>query len=394
MTEKSDLGATERISQMSRSGIREIMDLAWSMENVNHLEVGEPDFPTPKWISDAAISAINSGETKYSPNAGINQLRGRLVEKVRAINQITCDESQIVVSSGAVEALFIALTTILNPGDQILLPNPGWPNFRMMCSLLSVEPVFYSLSSEHNFEPDVNELKGLLNSKVKALLINSPSNPLGVVLGRKKIEEILSFANSAGLWVVSDECYDQITYEADNCSIGSLDAASNVITAFSFSKTYAMTGWRVGYAIVPDSISGALAKVQEPVISCVNTPAQFAAIAALNGDQNAVKGMVAEYKLRRDAALAEAKRTGLQVVHPGGAFYLWVDISKSRLSSRDFALELLDKYSTAVAPGTAFGSNGEGWIRISLASSASKILEGIQAVSELVKYKGENNAGN
>ena len=394
MKKQSDLGAAERISLMPRSGIREIMDLAWSMKNVNHLEVGEPNFPTPKWIADAGISAINSGATKYSPNAGINQLRARLVEKARSINKITCNESQIVVSSGAVEALFIALTTILNPGDQILLPNSGWPNFRMMCSLLSIDQIFYSLNSEHHFEPDVNELKGLLNSKVKAVLINSPSNPLGVVLSSKKIEEILTFANSAGLWVVSDECYDQITYEVDNFSIGSLDGASNVITAFSFSKTYAMTGWRVGYAIVPNSISGALAKVQEPVISCVNTAAQFAAIAALDGDQHIVKHMVAEYKLRRDSALGEAKRTGLQIVHPGGAFYLWVDISKSQLRSRDFALELLRKYSTAVAPGTAFGSNGEGWIRISLASPANKVLQGIGAVSELIKHGRENRGSN
>lgn len=385
------LNAAERISQMSRSGIREIMDLAWSMENVNHLEVGEPDFPTPKWIADAAISAINSGSTKYSPNAGIKKLRERLVEKVRTINQIKCDASQIVVSSGAVEALFIALTTILNPGDQILLPNPGWPNFRMMCSLLSVDPTFYSLSREQNFEPNIDELKSLVNPKVKAILINSPSNPLGVVLSRKKIEEILSFANSADLWVISDECYDQITFEDENCSIGSIAAESNVITAFSFSKTYAMTGWRVGYAVVPSSISDTLAKVQEPVISCVNTPAQFAAIAALDGDQNSVTNMVTEYKIRRDSALIEARRTGLEVVQPGGAFYLWVDISKSGLSSRDFAFSLLRNHSTAVAPGTAFGSNGEGWIRISLASSSSRVLAGIKSVSDLVGRKGASN---
>ncbi len=384
MPGQQQFSEADRIEQMSRSGIREIMDLAWSMENVNHLEVGEPDFSTPSWVADAAISAIRAGETRYSPNAGIKKLRTRLVEKVQTINNIVCDESQIVVSSGAVEALFIALTTVLNPGDQILLPNPGWPNFRMMCSLLSVDPVFYSLSKEQNFEPDLAQLKTLLNPRVKAILINSPSNPLGVVMSPKKIAEILDFANSSGLWVVSDECYDQITYENDGVSIGSLDDAINVITAFSFSKTYAMTGWRVGYAIVPKSISAALAKVQEPVISCVNTPAQFAALAALDGDQQIVREMVNEYQTRRDAALAEAKIMGLEVVNPGGAFYLWVNIQKSNQTSREFSLSLLRELSTAVAPGTAFGSNGEGWIRISLASPSDKILRGLQNVSELI----------
>jgi aspartate/methionine/tyrosine aminotransferase len=384
MQEKQQFSEADRIEQMSRSGIREIMDLAWSMENVNHLEVGEPDFSTPSWVADAAISAIRAGETRYSPNAGIKKLRTRLVEKVQTINNIVCDDSQIVVSSGAVEALFIALTTVLNPGDQILLPNPGWPNFRMMCSLLSVDPVFYSLGREQNFEPDLAQLKTLLNPKVKAILINSPSNPLGVVMSSKKIAEILDFANSSGLWVVSDECYDQITYENDNVSIGSLDDAINVITAFSFSKTYAMTGWRVGYAIVPKSISAAVAKVQEPVISCVNTPAQFAALAALDGEQQIVREMVNEYQTRRDAALAEAKRLGLEVVYPGGAFYLWVNIQKSNQTSREFSLSLLRELSTAVAPGTAFGSNGEGWVRISLASPSDKILRGLQNISELI----------
>lgn len=384
MPEQQQFSEADRIEQMSRSGIREIMDLAWSMEFVNHLEVGEPDFLTPPWVADAAISAIRAGETRYSPNAGIKKLRTRLVEKVQTINNIVCDESQIVVSSGAVEALFVALTTVLNPGDQILLPNPGWPNFRMMCSLLSVDPIFYSLTVDQNFEPDLNQIKDLLNPRVKAILINSPSNPLGIVLSQKKIEEILEFANSSGLWVISDECYDQITYENDNFSIGSLDGAVNVITAFSFSKTYAMTGWRVGYAIVPNSISGALAKVQEPVISCVNTPAQFAAIAALDGDQRIVKEMVTAYQNRRDAALAESRRIGLEVVNPGGAFYLWVNIERSNQTSRDFSLSLLQESSTAVAPGTAFGSNGEGWIRISLASPSDRILSGLREVSKLI----------
>jgi len=374
-----------RIEQMSRSGIREIMDLAWSMEYVNHLEVGEPDFPTPSWVADAAISAIRAGETRYSPNAGIKKLRERLVDKVQTVNNIVCDESQIVVSSGAVEALFVALTTILNPGDQILLPNPGWPNFRMMCSLLSIDPIFYSLTKDTNFEPDLNQIKNLLNPRIKAILINSPSNPLGIVLGQKKMEEILEFAISSRLWVISDECYDQITFEKNSFSIGSLDGAINVITAFSFSKTYAMTGWRVGYAIVPDSISEALAKVQEPVISCVNTPSQFAAVAALDGDQQIVKQMVAAYQNRRDAALAESGRIGLEVVNPGGAFYLWVNIERSQQTSREFSLSLLRESGTAVAPGTAFGLNGEGWVRISLASPADRILSGLREVSKLLE---------
>lgn len=375
---------TDRVALMSRSGIREIMDLAWTTDRVNHLEVGEPDFQTPAWVADAAIAAIRNGETRYSPNAGIGPLRARLVEKVKAVNRLQCMESQIVVSSGAVEALFAALTTILNPGDQILLPDPGWPNFRMMCSLLSVEPVFYPLDQDHEFVPQVEDLRARMTSRVRALLINSPSNPLGVVLSEKKLEELLAFANSEGIWIISDECYDQITFEEDNLSIGSLGDSEGVITAFSFSKTYAMTGWRVGYAVVPESIAGAVAKVQEPIISCVNTPAQFAALAALDGDQGVVEQMVSAYRNRRDAALHEAKQCGLDVLRPGGAFYLWVNIKQSGMSSREFALSLLQNSGTAVAPGTAFGINGEGWIRISLASPEARILDGLRSISNAV----------
>jgi len=373
--------ARQSVVQMPRSGIREIMDLAWRTPECVHLEVGEPDFATPEHVREAGMQAIADGATRYSPNAGIPMLREALAEKVARVNGYQVDPNQVIVSAGAVEAIYASLVTMLDPGDEILLPDPGWPNFRMMADLLSAKAVFYPLKAENGFLPDPQDIRERVSDRTRVLLVNFPSNPLGSVPTMELVKDLYAVASEKDLLIVSDECYDQIVF-ADSCPSPSLvDSEGRVISTYSFSKTYAMTGWRVGYAAVPSSIAETLSKVQEPLISCVSGPAQYAALGALTGSQECVGEMVAAYRGRRDAALGVCREMSLSYLEPEGAFYLWVSID-GRDSDR-FALELVKRKQVALAPGTAFGENGNGWVRISLANSSEAVVRGVRAVAEL-----------
>jgi aspartate/methionine/tyrosine aminotransferase len=374
------------ITDMPRSGIREIMDLAWQIGDVTHLEVGEPDFETPAHVCEAAAQAAVSGATRYTPNAGVMPLREALADKVRSRNGIEADASQIVVSAGAVQALYASLVTIAAPGDEILLPDPGWPNFRMMANLLGVTPVFYPLRPEHGFRPDPDEVESLVTERTRIMLLNTPSNPLGVVLDADALVPLLDVASRHDLWVVSDECYDELYFDQPVVSPASLGHDASVITAYSFSKTYAMTGWRVGYAVVPPAVAADLAKVQEPIISCVNAVAQQAALAAVGGPQQCVADMRDAYRHRRDVALETAEAGGLRCVRPDGAFYLWVDVRDAGVTSHELALALVLDDLVAVAPGTAFGDVGEGWLRVSLANNEDAVARGVEAIARRCRH--------
>lgn len=371
----------DSVTAMPRSGIREIMDLAWQTPQCLHLEVGEPDFATPLHIREGGIRAIEDGKTRYTPNAGIPELRTALADKIRRVNGYEVDSQQIVVSSGAVEAIYASLVTMLSPGDEILLPDPGWPNFRMMADLLSAKAVYYPLRPENGFLPDPQDIAERITDRTRVLLVNFPSNPLGSVPTTDLLARLYEVAQAHDLWIVSDECYDQIVFEGTSPSPAVLDTDGRVISTYSFSKTYAMTGWRVGYAAVPQRVADVLSKVQEPLISCVSGPAQYAALAALEGPQGCVSDMVDAYRSRRDAALAACDQRGLTYLVPQGAFYLWLSIEHR--DSATFALDLVAQKKVAIAPGTAFGENGNGWVRISLANSADSVVQGVNAIADL-----------
>jgi len=371
----------DSVTSMPRSGIREIMDLAWQTPNCLHLEVGEPDFGTPEHIREGGVRAIQEGKTRYTPNAGIPELRAALADKIHRVNGYEVDAQQIIVSSGAVEAIYASLVTMLNPGDEILLPDPGWPNFRMMADLLSATIVYYPLRPENGFLPDPKDIANRITSRTKVLLVNFPSNPLGSVPTEGLLKQLYEVAQAHDLWIVSDECYDQIVFEGTSPSPAVNDSDGRVISTYSFSKTYAMTGWRVGYAAVPRQVVDTLSKVQEPLISCVSGPAQYAALSALEGPQECVTEMVDAYRSRRDAALAACDERGLTYLVPRGAFYLWLSIEHR--DSLKFALDLVAKKKVAIAPGSAFGDNGNGWVRISLANNADSVVKGVQAIADL-----------
>ncbi len=375
-------------ARMPRSGIREVMDLAWSMEEpVIGLHVGEPSFTTPEHVLDGARRALERGETRYVPNAGIPALRAALADKLERVNGLGAAPERVVVSNGGMEALYVSLASVLSAGDEVLVPDPGWPNFAAAIQLLQARAVGYPLERERGFLPEVAELARLVTGRTRAIVVNFPSNPLGAVLPERLAESLVRFADEHDLWLISDECYDQITFGAEHASPGRWDEQDRVLSCFSFSKTYAMTGMRVGYLLAPAGVAEVAAKLQEPLIACVNAPAQFAALAALEGPQDVVARMRDAYHERRDLAAAQLDAAGLGYLLPQGAFYLWLDVGP--LCGGDvkgWALELLRERRVAVAPGTTFGSRGEGWVRVSLATETTELLEGLERIASLPSW--------
>jgi aspartate/methionine/tyrosine aminotransferase len=368
---------------MPHSGIREIMNAAWGRPDVLHLEVGQPDFRTPAPIVAAAAEAARAGHTGYTPTAGIPALREALAAKVRRVNGFAVEPDQIVLGNGGAETLTACMLALTDPGDGVLLPDPAWPNFLMMAQLLRLEVAHYGLTPAGGFLPDMAELERLVTPRTRVLLLNSPSNPLGAVIGRPRMEELLDFAARHQLWVLSDECYDQITFDDTAVSPASLDRDGRVVTVFSFSKTYAMTGWRLGYAAAPPDVADVLVKSQEPLISCVNTPTQYAGLAALETPPEVLASMVAAYRRRRDTVVDRLTELGMEVFRPAGAFYAWVDVAASGLGAREFALRLLEEEHVAAAPGTAFGARGEGFLRLSLATAEEDLAEAATRIAAL-----------
>jgi len=372
------VNVSSAVAAIPRSGIREIMDLAWATPDTIIAATGEPNFPTPPHVVRAAMDAANAGKTKYTPNAGIPELRDALVEKIRMRNGYTVTREQVVVTAGGVEALYTSMAAILDPDDEILLPDPGWPNFAMGAAMIRATPVLYPLHEDRGFVAQIADLETRITAKTKALLINSPSNPIGSVVDREHMTALVAFAKRHDLWLISDECYDETTFDASFVSAAAIGGTEQIISCYTFSKTYAMTGWRIGYAVLPLAVAAQVAKLQEPVTSCVNHPAQYAALAALTGPQDAVVAMRDEYKRRRDFCLATLREAGLDVSTPSGAFYLWVKLGDVGCTSVEFARSLVTDDKFAVAPGTAFGPSGEGYVRISLATAPELLEEGLQ----------------
>jgi aspartate aminotransferase len=305
-------------SSMPVSRIREIMELAWEDPEVIHLEVGEPDFPTPSHIVDAAHQAARAGHTRYAPNAGLPELREALADKVARRNGYEARPDQVVVTQGGIQALYLVLRALLEPGDEVLLPDPAWPNFRMIAHLLGARVLPYPLVAQGDSLPRPEDLERLVTPRTRAILVNSPSNPLGTVLPRELVQTLLAFARSRGLWFIADEVYDELTFDDAFVSVGSVaDPGDRLVSVYSVSKVYAMTGWRVGYLVAPPDLAELLTGMQEPIVSCVNTPAQLAALAAVTGPQQVVREMRdAYYRERRDELLEILDRGDLASSRP------------------------------------------------------------------------------
>ena len=370
---------------MSHSGIREISNIAITKPGTIRLDVGQPNFRTPDHIGEAGKRAIDEGYTFYTHTQGLIGLRERLVAKLQRVNGYTVAPEQIACASGGVGAIAAAMAAILEPGDEVLLPDPGWPNYRMMPPWLGARSIFYPLLAGADFLPDLERLEAVVSTRTRILVINSPGNPTGAVYPRSVIEQLADFAVRHDLWLISDECYDQIVFEGEPVSPASFLTDGRVISVYTFSKTYSMTGWRLGYAVGELGIIDTMTKVLESNTSGPSTIAQKAAEAALDGPQDCVTEMVAAYAHRRDIAVELLEEAGQLVSVPHGAFYIMADVSKARMNARDFALRLVAERGVSVAPGTAFGKVGSSFVRISLASSDEDLREGISRLAEAVR---------
>jgi aspartate aminotransferase/aminotransferase len=366
----------ERVVAMPRSGIRVVMEMAAGLEDCLHLEVGEPDFPTPEPIIEAACLAAREGFTHYTPSAGLLSLREALVEKLRTRNGITVTPEQIVVVPGAVTAMWSGLLATVSAGDEVLVPEPGWPNYVMQTVLLGATPVHYHLSAANGFQPDIAELRSLVSRRTRVLLINSPSNPTGAVFSAETMRALVGFAREHRLVLLSDEIYEDITFDLPHISPAALDPDGAIITVSGFSKSYAMTGWRLGYAVAPPPIADLIKKLQEPMVSCASSISQKAAEAALALPREVIVGMVESYRRRRDAALAIFRRNGVTAYAPAGTFYMLVEVGDAGNDSVALARALLEEEHVAVAPGQTFGPGCEHLIRIALATRQSDLEEG------------------
>lgn len=366
-------------------------------EDVVGFGAGEPDFDTPQHIKDAAVAAINAGFTKYTPAAGTLALRKAVADKFLRDNGLSYKPQNIVVSNGAKHSLVNAFTAICNPGDEVLLPAPCWVSYPEMIKLADGVPVIINTDEEHDFKVTVANLEAALTPKTKALVLNSPSNPTGMVYTKEELESIADFAVKHNIYVISDEIYEKLIYEGEHVSIASFNDKIKDLTIVinGVSKTYAMTGWRIGFAAANDAIAKAMANIQSHAASNPNSIAQAAAVAALDGSQEEVERMKRHFMRRRDFMVEEINKIdGVSCKMPHGAFYIMMNISK--LSGRelygktienadDFAELFLEKARVAVVPGTGFGAPQ--YVRWSYATSMDNIVEGLERLKKFLEGK-------
>ena len=367
------------------SGIREIANEAIRRPGTIRLDVGQPDFPTPQHVKDAGKRAIDENKTFYTHTQGLLSLREKLVDKLARVNGIKTTPEAIACGPGGVGAIAAMFAAVLEQGDEVLLPDPGWPNYRMMLPWLGTRGIFYPCPPEYGFQPDLESLARLISPRTKILVVNSPNNPTGAVYPEATVAAMIDLAQSHNLWLLSDECYDQIVFDGSWTSPAKLAPDDDrIVTAFTFSKTYAMTGWRLGYIAGSVDLIDTATKVLESNSSCVSTITQVAAEAALTGPQDCVGEMVSAYRRRRDLVVDILKDAELLISEPTGAFYIMADVSLRGLPAREFSFALLREQGVSAAPGTAFGEVASEAVRISLASSEADLREGVGRLARFV----------
>lgn len=367
----------KHIEQLPSNQIREITQAAWATPNAIVLSIGEPAFPVPRHILDAGIAALDRDETNYTPNEGIAPLRRAFAAWFGGRNGIEVDPSRVYVTAGAQQGLHLAMSMLLDAGDEVLIPNPGYPTFTMTAQLVHACPVNYPLRPENGFQPKISDLEELVGSRTRVLVVNSPSNPLGAVFSEELTRDLVEFAERHDLWIISDECYEAFTYSVPHVSPARFDT-TRVLTSLTLSKTFGLTGLRIGSLVMPDGMGTRFNAVMESIVSCVGASPQYAAVAALTGPTDYIEAAAHHYRSNRDAATEVLSSLNIPYLEAQGAFYLWADVSHvSGGDVRAWVRTFLVEQGVAVAPGTAFGSNGEGWIRIALCTDKESLLTGV-----------------
>jgi aminotransferase len=378
-----------RAIELKPSGIRKFFDIVATMKDVISLGIGEPDFVTPGPIVEAGIQALRAGDTHYTSNAGRLELREALVEQLHRMYGVVYTPDEMVITVGVSEALYLTMNAILNPGDEVIIPTPCFVAYQAEVGLAGGVPIELPTSVEDNFLVRSDALEAAITSKTKALLIGYPNNPTGAVATRAMMLEIARLAEKYDLLVISDELYDQLEYGVEHVCFASLPGMKpRTILLGGFSKNYAMTGWRVGFAAAPVGIIEGLVRIHQYTIMSAPTIAQAAALEAVLHGQEHVKEMRDEYDRRRKLIVGGLNKLGLPTFEPHGAFYAFPSIRNSGMDDETFAKKLLDEERVAVVPGNAFGAGGAGFVRCSYATSYEKIEEALLRMDRFMRRHG------
>ena len=384
-------------TRMSRCGTEtafEVLVRAQALERqgkeVVHLQIGEPDFDTPRHIRQAAATALDEGWTHYSPSPGLMEFRQVIAEHVSKTRGIAVAPEEVVVTPGGKPIMFFTMMALLDEGDEAIYPNPGFPIYESVIELLGARAVPLPLREERDFAFDVDEFERLVTPRTKLVIVNSPQNPTGGVLDKQTLDRVAEIARKQDFYILSDEIYSRIIYKGEPLSLSSYPGLKErVVILDGFSKTYAMTGWRLGYGVMEPTLAKHVARLQTNSNSCTNSFVQRAGIAALRGPQDGVDEMVAEFRRRRDAVVAGLnKLPGVSCRMPKGAFYVFPNITKTGMKSQELADSLLNEAGVATLSGTAFGAYGEGYLRLSYANSLPNLEKALQKMHEFLTKRG------
>lgn len=354
--------------------------------HIIHLEIGEPDFDTPAHIVEAGVAALKNGFTHYGPSAGLPEVRQAIIDEVNRSRGLKLGPHHVVVTPGAKPILFFTALAAIETGDEVIYPDPGFPIYESVISFVGGKPVPIPLRESNDFQIDIDELRGLITSRTRMIILNSPGNPTGGVLSHEQLAAIAELAVKHDLWVLSDEIYGRIVYDDKHESITQFDGlVERTIILDGLSKAYAMTGWRLGYGVMPNDLAFLVSKLMTNSNSCTASFSQRAIIAALQGTQKPTEEMVAEFRSRRDTLVGELNSLpGFSCRRPHGAFYAFPNITKTGKKSRELAEKLLEEAGVAVLSGTAFGGHGEGFLRLSYANSSENLREGVRRIREYI----------
>ena len=378
---------SKTVTEIKPSGIRKFFDILSEMDDVISLTVGQPDFITPWHIRESAIESLEKGKTYYTSNAGMTELRNEICKYMkRKFNLDYCAKNETLVTVGGSEAIDIAMRTILEPGDEVILPVPSFVCYEPIAKMLGAKVVHIDTKLENKFKITPEELKNAITPKTKMLILPFPNNPTGAILTREELEGIADVIRDTNICVLSDEIYAELTYGKRHTSIAEIDGMrERTIIASGFSKAYAMTGWRLGYIRAPATLFEQMLKMHQYAIMCAPTMSQFAAIEALKNGDDDIDMMRAEYNRRRIFILEGLRKIGIECFEPEGAFYIYPNIAPFGLSSDEFCERLLYEQRCAIVPGTAFGESGEGFARISYAYSVKHLSEALEKIEAFVK---------
>ena len=377
---------SERITEIPFSGIRKFFDIASEMQDVISLGVGEPDFDTPWHIRDEGIYSLEKGRTAYTSNAGLKELKMEIAKYLERIFQVSYDyDTEMMITVGGSEAIDVAMRAMLDPQDEVLIPQPSYVSYVPCAILANGTPVVINLKEENEFRLTAQELTESITPKTKLLVLPFPNNPTGAILEKKDLEAIAKVVIDHDLYVLSDEIYAELTYQQDHVTIASLPGMrERTVLINGFSKSYSMTGWRLGYACAPKNILEQMLKIHQYAIMCAPTTSQYAAVEAVRNGDNDVQKMREEYNGRRRYLIHRFREMGLACFEPFGAFYAFPCIKEFGMSSDEFATRMLQEEKVVVVPGTAFGDCGEGFLRISYAYSLEKLKEALDRMEHFI----------